>query len=323
MTKTSTIGVCRLSGLAAAVVLLLAPAAANGDVLYDQTSNPAAFGSNVTSQDFFTPDNALDAQAADDFTVPPGQLWGINELDVVGDVSNTPPTDVNVFIYANAGTLPGAQLFGQIGIATTGSPDFVIPLTGVPALGPGTYWVSVQVDGGTATNQWFWRDIIALTGNKASWQNPGDGFASGCTTWAVREVCLPVTSAPDQVFKLQGNPDVTPPVAPPSNSIVLGKPVRNRTTGTAILPVNVPGPGTLALSGDDVKTQRPQRKAPAQTATAVTTAGIVNLKIAAKGASRAKLRRRGKLKVQVTITYTPTGGSVNAQTKTIKLKRNL
>src|SRR5438552_1615853 len=52
-------------------------------LLYDQTDNP---GANATvSQDFETANDAFDSQLADDFVVPPGQTWTVQQV-VAGGV---------------------------------------------------------------------------------------------------------------------------------------------------------------------------------------------------------------------------------------------
>jgi len=229
---------------------------------------------------------------------------------------------VNVFLYANNGTLPGSQLFAQRDIAATGFPDYALPLSGAPALPPGTYWLSVQEHAPLAPNgQWFWKDSVQH-GNPGAWQNPGGGFGIGCTAWSVRKVCITTDAAnPEQAFKLLGSTAVYPPKLPPSNAITLGKPKLNKKKGTAIEPVTVPGPGVLALSGKNVIPQRPANTSAASRT--VTAAGIVNLPIKPKGKLKKKLKRTGKAKVSLTITYTPTGGSANAQATAIKLKKKL
>ncbi|MGH2982023.1 MAG: hypothetical protein ACRDKV_08280 [Solirubrobacterales bacterium] len=100
----------------------------------------------------------------------------------------------------------------------------------------------------------------------------------------------------------------------------LGKPKRNRRNGTAILPVRVPGPGKLTLSGKSVRRQRPARAAAASKL--ATAAGRVKLRIKPKGRARRKLNRTGRARVKVKVRYTPTGGLPgvsNVQTRKVKL----
>jgi hypothetical protein len=113
---------------------------------------------------------------------------------------------------------------------------------------------------------------------------------------------------------------VPPPPPPPSNAITLGKPVLNRVKGTAVEPVDVPGPGSLTLTGKGLVAQRPARASVSRT---VPAAGIVNLLVKSKGKTKKKLNKTGKAKVTLTITFTPTGGSAASKTKSIILKKTL
>jgi hypothetical protein len=102
--------------------------------------------------------------------------------------------------------------------------------------------------------------------------------------------------------------------------ISLGKLKRNSKRGTAILPVTVPGAGTLSLSGKGVKQQQATvSRAASGTGKAVTSASTVKLLVKPKGKAKGKLSRRGKAKVRPSVTFTPTGGPSVAQPKSIKL----
>lgn len=106
----------------------------------------------------------------------------------------------------------------------------------------------------------------------------------------------------------------------PSNDFGLGKTKRNKRKGTATIRVNVPGPGSLTLSGKGLKAQRPA--ASATVSKTVPSAEAVKLQIKPKAAKKAKLNRRGKLRVRVKVTYTPTGevaGIPKTLTRKIKL----
>ncbi|HET7079298.1 MAG TPA: hypothetical protein VFM49_17835, partial [Chloroflexia bacterium] len=183
------------------------PAAPNV-VLYDQYDNASA-SQNTSSQQFEPTLAQYNDQGADDFVVPGGVAWTVNEVDVVGDRSTTTsPASFNVFFYANSGTLPGTPVYTATAqtYTRTGT-DYVISLATPAVLATGTYWVSVQArlnagTGGTA-NQWYWRNRTVQSNNPAAWRNPGNGFATNCTNWGVRSTCLG-QSTPDQVFRLAG-----------------------------------------------------------------------------------------------------------------------
>jgi hypothetical protein len=97
----------------------------------------------------------------------------------------------------------------------------------------------------------------------------------------------------------------------PSNDFSLGTLRRNKKKGTAEITVEVPGAGQLALTGDDVKGDSEQ---PAS-------AGETTLTIRAAGAAKRALRRTGRVKLAVEVTYTPTGGSPNTKGIGVKLKK--
>lgn len=111
-------------------------------------------------------------------------------------------------------------------------------------------------------------------------------------------------------------PEPEPPVKPseppvkPSNDFTFGKAKVNKRKGTAKLFVNVPGSGVLELGGRKLKPM-----------TQATTGGTAKLMIKPKGRARKALKRKGKVKVQATVTFTPTGGDANSQPKMIRLKR--
>jgi hypothetical protein len=298
------------------------PASAQAAVLYDQTANPS--GGNRGSNDYEPTNDSYDDQTADDFTVPGGQSWQISQVDVLGLVGpDPPPSSVSVFLYANAGTLPGAELFRETDIVASGQPNYSIPVSGAPDLEPGTYWVSVQQNGALFSAQWYWNETSTQSGNPAAYRNPGGSSTPACTDWGVLGTCFGTLSNPDKLFKLSGTTAQFPPAspssgAPPSNAITLGKPKLNKRQGTAQEPVMVPGPGDLALTGTGVVKQRP-----ASASRVVSASGTVQLLVKSKGKAKKKLNKTGKAKVKVTITFTPTGGSPNSQTKTIKLKKKL
>jgi hypothetical protein len=98
----------------------------------------------------------------------------------------------------------------------------------------------------------------------------------------------------------------------PSNQFTVGKPVRNLHRGTAQLPVQVPAAGTVTLSGNNV----------APRTVSVPDTGTVDLAVAARNAPLSTLRRSGRVRVKLTITYAPTGGDANSATSTLILKRS-
>ncbi len=106
-------------------------------------------------------------------------------------------------------------------------------------------------------------------------------------------------------------------VLEPTNTFALGPITRNKNKGTATLEVTVPNPGDLTVGGKGVKS--------AGGRTAVTSkavgGGPVQLTIRVKGKKKRKLNDTGKVKVKPKITYTPTGGAPNTQSRKVKLRK--
>jgi hypothetical protein len=177
------------------------------DVLYDQNSNDSGIG--IVSQNFESTFDQYDAQAADDFKVPHGSTWKVSEVDVSGVYFNGSGLAVseNVTFYnKGAHHLPGtmkAQFNGVVG-SDNGFGSFVMTLPSTVRFRAGTYWVSVQVnmDFGVG-GEWGWENRLDIIQNPAAWENPGDGFATGCTSYAQENVCIPDGQG-DHMFTLQG-----------------------------------------------------------------------------------------------------------------------
>ncbi|MBE9480780.1 MAG: carboxypeptidase regulatory-like domain-containing protein, partial [Bacteroidetes bacterium] len=163
----------------------LAPAD-NRAVLYEQINNPGTDAA-ITAQDFEASFDAFDAEGADEFTVPSGDTWNVDNVQVLGTYSAAGPCNLaNVRFYADNAGVPGTLLFEYLSVNANpdanGNLDIDILTT---VLGSGTYWLSVQgrMDYGTS-GQWFWaRQAAPTIGYEFMWQNPGDGFGSGYTTW--------------------------------------------------------------------------------------------------------------------------------------------
>ena len=285
----------------------------------------------IQSQEFATSSDETTA-VADDFTVPPGQTWSIGEVVSVwlakgSDLANLPSVDV--LIYTDAGARPGAPLF--TGLALPARPRvldeekeifaYEVPLAGVPVLGSGTYWLSLQVQGSQAIyGSWFWMDVLQH-GAAAVLRNPGDGFETGCVEWAPRTRCvLEGASEPDQSFRFRGSRTVSPPPPPAPGAaltqpkprvIVDGKP-RAGSDGTVTISIKVSGPGLVSASGKGVKGLRVH----------VAKAGRVRLKLKLNASGREALRksRNGRLKVKVKITFTPRGGKAVQATKRVTFR---
>ena len=185
---------------------------AGGTLLVDQLSSPTP--NLIASQDFEPSRDAYDSLAADDFFVPAGQRWTISSVQVDGEYqggggcSSTagPAQAVNVLFYSSTGTVPASEVGGSRNVVPAGglaSPDFSVSFPGV-TLSPGHYWVAVQaVQSCTSNGRWSWRERGVQTHQRFAWMNPGNGFASGCTTWRPSQECDAVS--PDLMFRLFGS----------------------------------------------------------------------------------------------------------------------
>ncbi len=164
--------------------------------IYDQTGNDAGVG--TISQNFESTFDAYDSQAADDFTVPAGETWTVFEVDVVGRFTEFSGSfrhanSENVFFYQDSGGLPGDLIHAFPSLKGTGSENgsFAIPLSGKGlALKTGHYWISVQIGMDAGYGEWFWDNQTTTEGDPAAWQNPGNGFGTGCTTWEPENECF-------------------------------------------------------------------------------------------------------------------------------------
>ena len=127
-------------------------------------------------------------------------------------------------------------------------------------------------------------------------------------------------TAADNHFAAAGTDDAASPyllAASPSNSFTLGKAKLHKRKGTATISATVPGPGTLVASGSSKK----KTLKPAQTTAGAP--GTLKLKIRAKGKAARSLRRKGRAKLKLGITYTPQGvaGIPSLQATRVVLKR--
>jgi hypothetical protein len=98
-------------------------------------------------------------------------------------------------------------------------------------------------------------------------------------------------------------------VVHPSNRFTFLNPKINTRKGTARLPVILPGPGGLKLTGKGIK--RASRSADR--------AGKVTLPIRPNARLRKRLIRRGSVRVRAEVTFKPQGGDPRTRSKRVKL----
>ena len=165
---------------------------AGGGVLFDSTGN--AGGNGVPDQNFEAAFDAYDCMGADDFEVPPGMIWDIDTVFIVGTLSGAGvPASANVTFHADAGGLPGAVVatYSSVAIANNNAGQLTVNLPATASIPEGRHWMAFQVnmDFGGGNGQHFWSNTNTQFGNLAAWINPGDGFGSGCINWTDTQTC--------------------------------------------------------------------------------------------------------------------------------------
>jgi hypothetical protein len=176
-----------------------------GAVLYDQNDNDTGVG--VNSQNFETQYDIYDNAGADDFKVPGGHVWKVKKVNVTGVYYNGsgPCRDETVTYYKDSSGTPGVvkATVTAVGADSGGSLSILAPTKLKGGSGGKTYWVSVvcNMDFGVG-GQWGWETRSVQNGNPGKWQNPGNGFGTGCTTWQDVQTC--VGYGPDWMFALVG-----------------------------------------------------------------------------------------------------------------------
>jgi hypothetical protein len=228
--RSATVNIAQLSATSsdsdADAIALLTPAFPMGGGLWNQYDNPATEPPvNIGSQEFEPAMALFNDQAADDFvlpTLPANNFFYLTEVRVMGEYSKGggPASSFNVYIFGNApGHLPGGLIAARLNLPYTGTPpDFTINLiTPLGLVGPGTYWISVQARQNFNPNgQWFWHNRTVRSNAGAVWQNPGDGYGTGCVTWNRKNACMPDQVWPDQVFQIRGFAEGPTPTSTPT-----------------------------------------------------------------------------------------------------------
>lgn len=129
---------------------------------------------------------------------------------------------------------------------------------------------------------------------------------------------------PKQGFDGGGAADASAPrssgKANSSAFLKVGRPLLNKRMGTAVLPVSVSGAGTLSLTGKDV-VSLPKGPAKPSATLEVQRATTVGLPVRARGAKLRQLKKRGRTKVGLTISFLPVGSGPETFTRSLVLKR--
>jgi hypothetical protein len=97
----------------------------------------------------------------------------------------------------------------------------------------------------------------------------------------------------------------------PDNAFRIASTQRNKKRGTATITVELPNPGDLTATGIGARASK------------VVAAGTAQIIVNATGKKKRKLQKRGKVKLPVSLTYTPTGGNASSQQLPLVLKKKL
>jgi hypothetical protein len=282
--------------LAALLVLASASAAAASTTIGQLApGNPPTEGCGVSDYDIFNPT----VTSGNSYVVPSG-----------GDVITSWST--------NAAASAGRMLTMKVFRLVSGPSYQVVAHDGPRPLQPGlnTFPVSIPVhpgdvvgintaNAGSAINACF----FSVPGESGLFHNPGVADGGSADYSADPNLRMNVTAVVASI---------------PSNKFSFGKLNRNKKKGTARVPVFVPGPGTLSLTGKGVRTQRAGGGAAASLK--VSGAGQVKLLVKPKGKLKKKLNKKGTARVRIRVTYTPTGdvpGVPKTQSLKIKLNKTL
>jgi hypothetical protein len=143
----------------------------------------------------------------------------------------------------------------------------------------------------------------------------GVRFAPNAAGGAAASVEIPSNGSPSPVsVTLAGTgtaqPPSPPPPLPPSNQFTIDAVKKDKRNGRATLRATVPGPGVLGLSGRGVKERRKQA-----------VAGAVQLPVTPLGKAKRRLKREGRARVVLEVTFTPNGGLPNTETRRVRLVR--
>ncbi len=208
-----------------------------GAVLYDQTANP---GTNGSPSQYFS-DFTAAGESADDFTVPGGFTWNINEVFIVGTYNagaGANYQDVSVYIYDNNAGVPGNLVYSALNVAVTfpASADFDVVLPTVASLPAGTYWLSVIINmafnpGGS---QFFWSQGTVQHGSFHCFRDQQNLFGTGLfANWASTQgTGIGGGVEPDLLFTVYGEAVVPVELTSFSASVINGKVNLNWSTAT-------------------------------------------------------------------------------------------
>jgi hypothetical protein len=247
--------------------------------------------------------------------IPTGGFGGTNTL-LTSDMPSsdqapgglTSPVNGTVTLWrlltASSGTA-GFQVVHPLGenLFTGGgtTPTFVVPGNMVS-----TYPLAVPIKLGdnvaVVADSGLKIDAFTAGAHYLQWQPPLQDGGPGTA---------PVSEGPGNEITL--NAEITP-----TNTFTLTAVDRDKKRGKATLTVVVSNPGAISGTGKGAKVS-----SAAGAGKSVNAPGPVPLVVKATGKQGKTLNRTGKVKLQVNLSFTPTGGTASSQTVKVKLKKKL
>lgn len=128
--------------------------------------------------------------------------------------------------------------------------------------------------------------------------------------FAGQTVRLRIATAFQEAVFNAGVDEVSLTSTPPANTFGRRKLTRDRRRGTATLEIYLPGAGALGAVGDGIKAATVQP----------TVAGRVKIRLKPTAAGRRALEARGKLRIGLRVSFTPTGGTARVRQLAVILK---
>jgi hypothetical protein len=258
-----------------------------------------------------------------DLSKPPISSWGCGGMPCTGVQVSLPG---RVTVSPVNGTVTTFRIRGSSGPADIGRLRVVSPM-GVPSLFRSSS-ANVTVPAGTSVSTFTTSlsisagDRIGLDDDHTGGSNFGDAGGSG----GPEEIFQPIPGDgtmrnPDFTGdgELLFNADVVPTAIFPTPS----KP-KSLKSGGALLTIAAPNPGLLTVASSNAKAAAASGKKGLfvkAVSLTVAAAGDVQVKLRPTKSTKSILRRFGQANGQVTITFTPTGGTPTSQTLRLRLRR--
>lgn len=143
-------------------------------------------GEGITAQDFEAGFDAYDTWGAADFMVT--TKCQVSTVSIPGiPTGDGPANAITISFHQGSPANEALCLTTQAGPG----PNFTVNVRGCTLKKGRNYWLVVQVDQNVDPgHQWFWATTNHRVGANDQWQNPGDGFSTGCTSWDTLDNCV-------------------------------------------------------------------------------------------------------------------------------------